>query len=204
AWNARIAAWRDTLELWRSAPWTGIGVGAFRDAFARVQSPSLPGSWYHAHSDLLETLATAGIVVSTLLVAGVAFVLRGLWRAFTDGRRSEDRATALAAAGATVFALLHAAVEFPLTIPANATALAVVVGLGLTAPRSSERREQRPRVRRTHFLDHDIDSTPRAASGADATRGVRRLDRSHDDLSRGTSRRSRLESTSPRNDAARD
>jgi hypothetical protein len=49
------------------------------------------------------------------------------------GKRSEDRAAGIAAAGALVAVGLHSFADFGLTMPANAFALAVVVGAALGA-----------------------------------------------------------------------
>lgn len=132
-WNARLEVYAATWKLWLLAPVTGTGLGTFREAFPLVQPPDLARSWYHAHSDVLELLATTG-VVGPPLVALAAFALgRRLWRVLGHGRRSEDRAAALAALGAVAGALLHSCVDFALTLPANAFTLAIVCGLAVGA-----------------------------------------------------------------------
>lgn len=141
AWNARRFVYVDTLELWLQFPWTGTGLGTFYQAFPLVQRPELAGIWQHAHSDVLELLATTGIVGLPLI--GYAFwrLVQHLWRVLRDGRRSEDRAAGLAALGALSAVGFHSLVDFGLTMPANAFTLAVLSGLACgTAVHHSPRR----------------------------------------------------------------
>ena len=134
-WNLRIELYQATLELWRRFPLTGTGLGTFRQAFPRVQPANLDLTWIHAHSDVLEILVTAGPLA--LLVLAVAFfgLFATLRDGFTFGRRSEDRAVSLAAAGAVAGVAAHSFVDFGLTLPANALILAVLVGLACGSPR---------------------------------------------------------------------
>ena len=50
-----------------------------------------------------------------------------------DGEGSEERAAGIAAAGALVTVGLHSFVDFGLTMPANALALAVLLGAAAAA-----------------------------------------------------------------------
>lgn len=128
-WSSRLAVYQAGWELWRLFPWTGTGLGTFRQAFPLVQPPELELAWHHAHSDVLELLITTGLIGPPLVAFGLWALCRRLWTVFENGRRSEDRAAGLGALGAVVGVLLHSAVDFGLTIPANAFTLAVVCGL---------------------------------------------------------------------------
>jgi O-antigen ligase len=139
--NVRHAANEATTELWLQAPWTGVGLGAFRATFPSVQTVNAPGRWRHAHNDWLEALATTGVVgvVLVLLALGaLGLHLHGVWR---RALRSEGRAAALAGLGAMVSVGVHEALDFGLTIPANALVLAVVLG---AASGARLRKAQRP------------------------------------------------------------
>lgn len=139
-WNARVSTWRDTVDLWLAFPVTGTGLGSFRFAFPLTQSAEGQLTWIHAHSDWLELLATAGLPAFTLFVVGVALLVHSLWRAARKGRRSEDRAFALGALGAVVYAAFHSLADFGLTLPANAFALAIVCGAAVAIPVGRPRR----------------------------------------------------------------
>ena len=76
-------------------------------------------------------IATAMVLL--LVLIGLVAVARRLARLLVRGERSEDRAAALAAAGALLAVGLHSFVDFGLTIPANAVTLAALVGAALAA-----------------------------------------------------------------------
>lgn len=134
-WNARLAVYNSTFELWTRFPVLGTGLGTFGDAFPLVQPASVPGAWTHAHNDYLELAATGGLLGVVLLAAGLVGAIGGLRRVLATGRRSEDRCGALAALGALTAVGVHEALDFGLTIPANALALVVVVAAAAAARR---------------------------------------------------------------------
>ena len=135
-YGQRRFAYEAAVELWKRFPIVGTGLGSFRDAFPLTQPPELAGGlWDHAHNDWLELLATGGLVGVVILLAGLAATMLGLTRTLRRGRRSADRAVALAALGAIFSIGVHAVFDFGLTMPANQLTLAVLVGAGLCAPR---------------------------------------------------------------------
>ncbi len=138
--GGRMTAAAATLRLWGEFPWTGSGLGTFRAAFPLVQPESIPGLWRHAHSDWLELGATAGALGFAIGLAGLYVLLRRLARVLRQGERSEDRAAALAALGAAIAVGLHSFADFGLTMPANAFALAVLLGAAAAAPTADEAR----------------------------------------------------------------
>jgi O-antigen ligase len=131
--GARRQAWSATVALWKSFPVTGTGLGTFRDAFTLEQPASLEGTWWHAHSDPIELLATTGLAGPLLLAAGLVVLVLRLVAVLRGGRRSEDRAAGLAALGALAAVGVHEWYDFGLTIPANALTLAVVAGAAASA-----------------------------------------------------------------------
>ncbi len=143
-WSSRRTVYEASLELWSLFPWTGTGLGTFRQAFPQVQPANLKLTWLHAHSDVLELLVTTGIVGPTVFAFGLAALYRRLWIVHQKGRRSEDRATGLWAFGAVTGALLHSAVDFGLTIPANAFTLAVICGLACGTATGHRSRTAKP------------------------------------------------------------
>jgi hypothetical protein len=67
------------------------------------------------------------------VLAGLLTVLSRLTGIHLRGYRTEDRAAALAAIGALLAVTFHEMFDFGTTIPANALALAVIVGAALGA-----------------------------------------------------------------------
>ena len=133
-WNDRIEVYRGTLELWQRFPISGSGLGSFRDAFPLTQPRELERTWFHAHSDPLEMLATTGVVGAALMAVALLAVVRRLSRIWRVGLRSEDRAAGLGALGTVAVAVLHSSVDFGLSLPVNALALALIVGACLAVP----------------------------------------------------------------------
>lgn len=132
-WNSRRQMYAAAWDLWRTFPWLGAGLGAFRDAIPLTQPADLPGNWWHAHSDWLELLATVGVVGAALFAAGLVPLVLRLARGWTAQRPSEDRAAALAALGAVVSLSIHESIDFGLTMPATAITLAALLGTASAA-----------------------------------------------------------------------
>ena len=154
--NARLQVWWESLELIALSPAVGTGLGTFRQAFPLVQPSSLPGSWRHAHSDVLELAITAGLPALLLLIWTMVHVAKRLWHVLLKGRRSEDRMLALAGFGACGTAFFHSLVDFSLTMPANALILAVLVGMSCGTPVLVRQKRQAQTV----FLDKQASSDP--------------------------------------------
>src|SRR6185436_15172736 len=134
SWTARLREYAAIFDLWRRFPLLGSGLATFRDAFPQVQPRELQGTWWHAHSDLLELLATTGAVGIVLLAIGLWPVPLRLVRVIAGRGRSENRAAALALLGALASVLVHEALDSGLTMPGNALAFAVLVGAALAVP----------------------------------------------------------------------
>lgn len=132
-WNARREVYAATWDLWQSFPWLGTGLGSFRDSLPLAQPAELPGTWWHAHSDWLELLATVGLLGAAVFLLGLVPLVARLSRGWTADRRSEDRAAILAALGAMVSLAIHESIDFGLTMPACAIALAALVGAAAMA-----------------------------------------------------------------------
>lgn len=133
-WNSRRQVYAATWELFQGFPWLGTGLGSFRDSLAMTQPLDLPGTWWHAHSDWLELLATVGVLGAVVFLLGLIPLLVRLARGWaSDHRRSEDRAAILAALGAMVSVAIHESIDFGLTMPACAVTLAALVGVAAAA-----------------------------------------------------------------------
>lgn len=131
SWSSRLEVYRATVELWQRFPLTGTGLASFREAFPLVQPAGLAGTWWHAHNDLLELLATTGLVGALLVAAGAAGLLVAMVDRLREAGSSEEAAAVAAALGALVAVAVHSWFDFGLTMPANAAALVIVCGAAL-------------------------------------------------------------------------
>lgn len=134
SWEDRRHVYGLTVALWRRFPLLGSGLATFRDAFPLVQPRGLEGSWWHAHSDVLELLATTGVVGGVMIAAGLLVTLKRLAVLLVRGSRTEDRAMALAGLGALCAIGFHETVDFGLTMPATAFTLVSLLGAALAIP----------------------------------------------------------------------
>lgn len=176
--QSRATEYRAVLHLWSRFPVFGAGIGSFHEAFPLVQPVVLQGTWWHAHSDVLELAATGGLLGLAVILAGGVPAVRRLSVLLGSRSRSEDRAAALAILGSLAAAGLHELLDFGLTMPANAVTLAVLTGtaLGTQIRRTVPLSPEAQRTRRDRPAGHgpELDQVdPRAQRHADGKRRSR-------------------------------
>lgn len=123
-------------------PW-GTGLGTFASVFPPFQPESIPQWVDHAHNDYAQWLVEGGLIALLTMGLGVALGARRLMELAkgdeeSGKRRSNDLtpdarlvvACGLGLAGC----LLHAWVDFPLRIPANAMLAGFLAGVFLRVP----------------------------------------------------------------------
>lgn len=126
----RDGTWRGALAFWP----VGAGLGSYATVFPRFQAAELG---YHlidlAHSDYLQLLMDLGALGLALIAALLALLLRRVVQLAQIGRRRwEGRDTLAVAAGLGSLAFgLHAWVDYPMRIPANAMFAAFLIGVFL-------------------------------------------------------------------------
>jgi O-antigen ligase len=131
--DTRLRTYEVALDAWREFPTFGAGLGAFREAFRRVQPRDLPGLFEYAHNDALQLLVGGGIIglLLGLVVVGGTLVL--LFRLWLGQPHREESALCLAAFGAVVALVVHGIVDFNLSVPGITVTLAAVAGMGIAA-----------------------------------------------------------------------
>ena len=99
----RLAHWQAALDMWRDAPWLGVGIGNY----AAVYPAYAVGRWRdplgHAHNIYLNLGAETGLLG---LCAYAAFWLSALWLTASVIRRTHGLPRAVAAGGLGVFVAL--------------------------------------------------------------------------------------------------
>jgi len=130
ATEGRMALWKNSAELIRAHPWTGVGLGCFQYAFTRVQRVGLAYVADHAHNDYLELAAELGLPCAALLFAMIFWLAFRTLQAALRAASTLARSLALGSLGAAAALLAHSVADFNLYIPANALVFAVILGMG--------------------------------------------------------------------------
>jgi O-antigen ligase len=127
--NIRLALWPAARRMISDAPWLGLGLGTFQDAYPLYATQVLPYVMDKAHCDYLEFAAGVG------LPAAIAWWSAMLWLFFLCLRgvrvRRRNRLYPLVAVGASVLVAVHSSVDFSLQIPAVALSYATLFGIGV-------------------------------------------------------------------------
>lgn len=129
----RVAVWASSLRIFSAHPVLGAGPDTVALMLGRhktegfVRAYGQLGGQAHAHNDLLQMLATTGL----LGLAAYAWLLLAAWRRLRNALRDETLRAGAAAAGAGLVAAFVVAKLNP--VPLDALALAAVL-LGLIDP----------------------------------------------------------------------
>ncbi len=139
--SERGMLYRRTLAMVRDFPLFGVGMGAWGELFTRYVSPPWSQFFYYrdAHNDYVQFAAESGLIA--LFALGWVFwrLLRRIGAAMRAGDPREWPLLA-AVVAAVIATTLHELIDFNLHVPANATLLAVLLGLGfrLATPASAD------------------------------------------------------------------
>jgi O-antigen ligase len=149
--DSRGWVWRDTLQMIRANPITGVGLGAYGTAFSLYTASDGSLRVPQAHNDFLQIVADAGIIGGLLAL----WFLVLLGRAIIDGIKARDPLVAGLAlgCGAGAFALLvHSIFDFNLQVPSNALLflLLATVAAQIGAAARAQRNAVAPVSRASH------------------------------------------------------
>jgi len=132
--EGRIEAYKQTWQAINLSPWTGYGIGSYRQTFSIFADEST-GNFARAHNDWLETIFELGFPAAVLwFIVLAGLTLRCLWGFF---RRRRDHIYPVIGFCAGVLVGLHSFVDFSLQIPAVAVTFSVLLGVGVGQGRSS-------------------------------------------------------------------
>ncbi|MFA5159354.1 MAG: O-antigen ligase family protein [Candidatus Omnitrophota bacterium] len=119
---SRFHYWKDTWEIIRAHPLTGVGLGNF----------DLAGSRY-AHNSFLQLWAETGIVTVVSFLWLIVIILKNSWKL------SERKLTTGLVAGICVF-LVHNLMDFSLFLPAVSSIWWIMLGLLYLPTRQGEKK----------------------------------------------------------------
>jgi len=132
----RVALWAAARRMITNAPFLGLGLGTFQDAYPMYATQTFPFIMDKAHSDYLEFAAGLGLPAALCWWSAI------LWLAVQMGlgifRRRRGRIYPLVGLGATILVAVHSAVDFSLQVPAVAVTYAALLGVGLAQSYSTQ------------------------------------------------------------------
>jgi O-antigen ligase len=163
--TGRSHFWSVTLDVIKTYPMTGSGLGSFSAIYTRFDSRNGYYRLEQAHNDYLQTLSDAGIIGGIL---GLAFIVI-LFRKGFQRRNTQDkfrRGVATGALAGCFAVLVHSAFDFTLHTTANALLFLVLAALATLDRRVDEsggvQRRRKKRRRRS------FEQSTEAAVGAPA------------------------------------
>jgi O-antigen ligase len=125
----RLAAYADTLRLFRQNWILGSGLETFGTLFPAVRSFPTDKIWSHAHNDYLQLLAELGIVGGALALWALLAGAARAWRNIRLNRDAETGTLLLAMACGCLGFLIHGMLDFNFHVPANAANFAVLAAV---------------------------------------------------------------------------
>ncbi len=133
--TSRMWIWRDSLQVFKSYPLMGAGLGSFQTVYPhRSHYDGGQGYVAQSHNDYLQILADGGMIGGLLALWFIGIVLRAVLR----GIRAPDPLVAGIAlgSGAGIAAILtHSLLDFNLQLPANAMLFLVLCSMAITCSR---------------------------------------------------------------------
>lgn len=126
----RLAIWRSAWTMVEQFPWFGVGGGGFQWVFPYFKQADLSDKLYvYAHNDYLQLVVEYGIAGVLIAFLAVVFLVSWVFRAKASGKMRSREFAAFWLIGSPV--ALHAAVDFPLHIPAIVLIVVGMIGIVL-------------------------------------------------------------------------
>ena len=135
--------WWIGLEMWKSSPWVGVGLGNYKLEFLPYKAKFLQtpqGANYdfyipraaQAHNDYVQVLAEVGILGLAAVAAFLAFLVTSLLSQLRRSVDEGDQLDLILCSAGLVAVVVHALVSFPAHLPASSLAAILVCGLALS------------------------------------------------------------------------
>ena len=138
--DTRLMLWNAASRMIQDAPFLGLGLGTFENAYPMYADSMMPLIMDRAHNDYLEIAAGWGLPACILWGSAIVWLtslcLRGVFV------RLRDRIYPMLAVAGSVLVGVHSMFDFSLQMPAVSMTYACVLGLGVAQSFSSRR--QRP------------------------------------------------------------
>lgn len=156
--TGRTQIWKVTIEVIKSHPITGAGLGAFGVAYTPFDPRNGVNRAEQAHNDYLQILADTGIIGAIL---GLVFLI-ALFRLGFKRRQSRDvfrRGVATGALAGCFAVLVHSIFDFTLHTTSNALLFLTLVTLATVNGRTERSAPRARRRRRSYGGRHERHAT---------------------------------------------
>jgi O-antigen ligase len=145
--TGRAHFWSVTVDIIKTHPWLGTGLGAFGVVYTGYDSRNGMYRLEQAHNDYLQVLSDGGIIGALI---GLFFVVNLFRMGFTRRESRDDfrRGVATGAMAGCFAVMVHSFFDFTLHTPANALLFLVLAALATMNGRVEDvqsRRKKRPR-----------------------------------------------------------
>ncbi|HLN97072.1 MAG TPA: O-antigen ligase family protein [Pyrinomonadaceae bacterium] len=158
--TGRAHFWSVTVDIIKTHPWIGTGLGAFGVVYTAYDSRNGMYRLEQAHNDYLQTLSDGGIIGG---VIGLFFIVNLFRMGFTrrDSRDDFRRGVATGAMAGCFAVLVHSFFDFTLHTPANALLFLVLAALATMNGRVEDvQSRKKTRSRRSVEGAVTVNSTP--------------------------------------------
>jgi len=135
--DGRITIFRDTVEMIRQGPWTGVGAAQFAQVFPQFRKPTTgpnASRCLHPESDWLMMTAETGWPATLFLAGGVIAVFFAAWKCARNGRGRVLRAGCITAA---MLLCLHGIFDLPGHRLGLAWSGALLLAMSLSPPEAN-------------------------------------------------------------------
>jgi O-antigen ligase len=127
--ETRFSLWDATSRMIADAPWLGLGLGTFQDAYPMYAVKVYPFVMDRAHNDWLEFAAGLGLPAAIAWWSAMVWLIGLCVRGLRTRRR--HRIYCAVAIAASVLVAVHSCFDFSLQMPAVALLYAVLMGIGV-------------------------------------------------------------------------
>jgi O-antigen ligase len=165
--TGRAHFWSVTVDIIKTHPWIGTGLGAFGVVYTGYDSRNGMYRLEQAHNDYLQTLSDGGIIGALL---GLFFIVNLFRMGFTRRSSRDDfrRGVATGAMAGCFAVLVHSFFDFTLHTPANALLFLIMAALATMNGRVEDvhsRHTKRPRRSSTAAIESSAEPAQLAAPG---------------------------------------
>jgi len=129
---ARLAAWRDTVQIIRDFPVFGTGLGTYGIAMLVYQTADRSQIFFEAHNDYLQLLAEGGVLIVIPVAVAIGAIVRTIRLRFKA--RRDDILTywiRVGAVGGLAGIAVQSTLEFSLQLMGNLVLFAVIAALAM-------------------------------------------------------------------------